>query len=166
MNTKDFFQNHMPGNICFGCGKDNHEGLQIKSYWEGEEAICIWNSKEKYQGWKGVLHGGILASLVDCHCMCTAMAAQYRSEGRDLESTPIYRYATGTLTIKYLKPTYNDVPIVLKAIPIIHSEKKIEVNCRVFSNDELTAEANVIAIKVFDSSQEQEGIFDHGMSKS
>jgi len=108
------------------------------------------------------MHGGILASIVDCHCMCTAMAAQYRNEDRALESTPIYRYATGTLTIKYLKPTYNDVPVTLKATPIIHSPKKIEVNCQVFSKDELTAEANIIAIKVFDSSQDKGGVFDEG----
>ena len=158
----DFFQDHMPGNICFGCGKDNHEGLQIKSYWEGDTAVCIWNSEEKYQGWKGVLYGGVLASLIDCHSMCTAMAAQYRHEGRSLDTEPIYRYATGTLTVKYLKPTLNNYPVILRAKATIHSPKKIEIDCQAYSNDELTAEAKVIGIKVFDSSRDNKGIFDHG----
>ena len=45
--TQEYFQDSMPGNVCFGCGNDNHDGLQIKSFWEGEEAVCIWQSEEK-----------------------------------------------------------------------------------------------------------------------
>ena len=110
-----YFQDHMPGNICFGCGADNPEGLQIKSYWDGEESICHWSSEDKYRGWPSLMNGGIIATLVDCHCMGTAMAHAYRSEGRNLDSRPIYRYATGTMNIKYLKPTSNDHPIELRA---------------------------------------------------
>ena len=62
LREKDYFQNHMPGNVCFGCGKENHQGLKISSYWEGFESVCIWESQEKYQGWKGILNGGILAT--------------------------------------------------------------------------------------------------------
>ena len=152
----DSFQDHMPGNICFGCGKDNHEGLQIKSYWEGEEAICIFHSEEKYQGWKGLLNGGIMATLVDCHSMCTAMAGAYRAENRNLDSQPEYRYATGTMTIKYLKPTSNDIPVELRATIKEIKGRKVTVDCRVLSEGQLTAMAEVIAIRVFDSSQVSE----------
>lgn len=54
------------------------------------------------------MNGGIIAIMVDCHCMSTAIAYACRMEGRSLDSKPIYRYATGTLTIKYLQPTPND----------------------------------------------------------
>lgn len=156
----DSFQDHMPGNICFGCGKDNHEGLQIKSYWEGEEAICIFHSEEKYQGWKGLLNGGIMATLVDCHSMCTAMAGAYRAENRNLDSQPEYRYATGTMTIKYLKPTSNDIPVELRATIKEIKGRKVVVDCRILSNGQLTALAEVIAIRVFDSSQvEKNSVF-------
>ncbi|HLE04464.1 MAG TPA: hypothetical protein VI729_07630, partial [Anaerolineales bacterium] len=86
-----YFQDHMPGNLCFGCGSENPEGLHIHSFWEGDEAVCEWASRSRYQGWKGLLNGGILATLIDCHCMGTAMAAAYRSEGRGLGSEPYYR---------------------------------------------------------------------------
>lgn len=152
---KEYFQDFMEGNTCFGCGNDNPEGLQIKSFWEGDEAICIWSSEEKYNGWKGLMNGGILATLIDCHCMGTAMAAAYKNEGRGLESAPIYRYATGTISVKYLKPTPNDQPITLKAKVKEIKGRKVVLLCLAYCNDVLTAEADVIAIRVFDSSSPQ-----------
>ncbi|MEM6319852.1 MAG: PaaI family thioesterase [Bacteroidota bacterium] len=147
------FQEHMLGNVCFGCGQDNHEGLKIKSYWDGEEAVCIFNSHEKYQGWKGLMNGGIIATLVDCHSMCTAMAAAYRSENRALDSLPEYRYATGTMTLKYLKPTPNDQPITIRATVREIKGRKVVVDCSVIAKEKVTVKAEVIAIRVFDSSQ-------------
>jgi len=99
----------MPENVCFGCGIHNKDGLQIKSFWEGEETVCLWQSEEKYHDWPKLMNGGIIATLIDCHCMCSAMAHAYKSERRQLDSVPEYRYATGSLNIKYLnqQPTTN-----------------------------------------------------------
>lgn len=152
MGNKDYFQDHMPENVCFGCG-NNAEGLQIKSYWEGDESICIWKSEEKYHGWANLLNGGVLATLVDCHCMGTAMAQAYKEEERDLDSEPVYRYATGTLSVKYLKPTPNDHPVELRAKVTEVKGRKTIMECKVYSGETLTAEADVVAIRVYDSSQ-------------
>ena len=143
----------MPDNICFGCGTANAEGLQIRSHWEGDESVCVWHSQPKYQGWPHVLNGGILASLIDCHCMGTAMAAAYRAEGRPLDSTPLYRYATGTLTVRYLLPTPNDGPIVLRAQVQEIKGRKTTLTCQVFAGGRQTASADVIAIRI-EASQE------------
>ncbi len=156
---KDYFQDHMPGNVCFGCGRNNHDGLKISSYWEGEEAVCIWESQKKYQGWKGILNGGILATLIDCHTMCTAMAAVYKAENRSLKSSPIYRYATGTINVKYLKPTSNETPIELRATVKEIKGRKVVLSCIAKSDGVITAEAEVIAIRVFDSSKDGESVF-------
>ncbi|MDW3649531.1 MAG: PaaI family thioesterase [Bacteroidia bacterium] len=150
---KIYFQDYMPGNVCFGCGADNPEGLQIKSYWEGEEAVCIWDSQEKYNGWKNLLNGGILATLVDCHSMGAAMAYAYKSEDRALDTMPEYRYATGTINVRYLKPTPNDKPIELRAQILEMKGRKTIVACQVFCESIQTAECEVVAIRVFDSSQ-------------
>lgn len=152
---REYFQDFMEGNSCFGCGKDNPDGLQIKSYWEGEEAVCRWNSEEKYNGWKGLLNGGILATLIDCHCMCTAMAAVYKAENRGLASTPIYRYATGTITVKYLKPTPNEGVIELRAKVLEIKGRKVTLECVTIYNEVITAKADVIAIQVFNSDSDQ-----------
>jgi acyl-coenzyme A thioesterase PaaI-like protein len=150
---KQYFQHFMPGNVCFGCGVENPDGLQIKSYWDGDESVCIWQSQEKYHGWSNLLNGGILATLIDCHCMCTAMAAAYRAEGRGLGTDPEYRFATGTIQVKYLKPTPNNLPIELRATVVEIKGKKVTLSCDAFSQGIRTAEAHVIAIRVSDGSQ-------------
>lgn len=153
----EYFQDYMPDNICFGCGKLNNDGLHIKSYWEGEEAICHWQSQDKYQGWPNILNGGIIATLIDCHCMGTAMAGAYRAEGRGLDTTPTYKYATGSLQVRYKLPTPNDVPLELRARITEIKGRKTVLSCDLLANEQITATAEVVAIRVFDSSQEGQG---------
>ncbi len=148
----DYFQDHMPENVCFGCGIHNDEGLQIKSYWEGNESVCKWDSQEKYHGWANLLNGGVLATIIDCHCMGTAMADAYRREERSLDSEPVYRYATGTLTVKYLKPTPNDKTIELRTKITEVKGRKTVMICEAIVEGEVTATAEVIGIRVYDSS--------------
>ena len=154
---KEYFQDNMPENVCFGCGIHNPEGLQIKSYWEGDEAVCVWQSEEKYHGWRGLMNGGIMATLIDCHCMGSAMAHAYREENRPLDSMPEYRYATGTLNIRYLKPTPNDKPVELRATVTDVKGRKTTMHCDFLCEGVKTAEAEVIAIRVFDSSADEGG---------
>ena len=149
-----YFQNYMPENICFGCGIHNEEGLQIKSYWEEEDSVCTWQPEKRYQGWKNLLNGGIIATLIDCHCMCTAMAAAYRLENRELDSQPIYRYATGTLNIRYIRPTSSQYPLTIRAKVKEIKNKKTVLDCRIISEGQVTCEAEVVALRVFDSSQD------------
>ena len=155
-DSKEYFQNYMPENVCFGCGIHNPDGMQIKSYWEGDEAVCIWQSKEKYHGWPKLMNGGVMATLIDCHCMCSSMAHAYKQEKRTLNSKPEYRYATGTLTVKYLKPTPNDKPVELRARIIETKGKKTSLHCDMYCEGIKTAEAEVIGIRVFDSSEHTE----------
>ncbi|MGL1885010.1 MAG: PaaI family thioesterase [Reichenbachiella sp.] len=154
-NTK-YFQDYMPENVCFGCGNNNDEGLHVKSFWEGEESVCRWQSKDKYHGWADLMNGGVIATLMDCHCMCTAMAHAYREEGRELGSLPEYRYATGTLNVKYLRPTSNNDEVELRATVIEVKGKKTVMKCDFYCLGEKTAEAEVIAIRVFDGSTQQD----------
>lgn len=152
-NEKEYFQDSMPGNVCFGCGNDNHDGLHVKSFWEQDESVCIWQSKEKYHGWSDLLNGGIMATIIDCHCMGTAMAHAYKVENRLLGSDPEYRYATGTLNVKYLLPTSNNHPVELRAKVIEVKNRKTVMKCDVISQGKKTAEADVVAIRVYDASQ-------------
>ena len=154
-----YLQDYMGDNICFGCGSHNHEGLRIKSFWEGEDAVCIWKAEEKHQGWKGLLNGGIMATIIDCHCMATATTYAYRLEERPFDSMPLYRYATGTLTVKYVKPTPADKPIKLVAKVKEVKGRKTVMDCEAWVDGVKTAESEVIAIRVFDSSQEDNSAF-------
>lgn len=155
-----YIQDYMDGNICFGCGKENHEGLQIKSFWEGDTCICRWDSMDKYQGWTNLMNGGILATLIDCHTMGAAMSHAYHLENRWYDTSPAYMYATGTLTVKYLKPTPNNDTLELRAKILEVKGKKTVLHCEAWVGDLKTAEAEVIAIRVVDTSQA------HGLEKN
>ncbi|PIB36048.1 thioesterase superfamily [Reichenbachiella sp. 5M10] len=154
---KKYFQDFMPENVCFGCGTSNADGLHVKSYWEGSESVCHWDSQTKYHGWANLMNGGVMATLIDCHCMCTAMAYAYQEESRELGSSPEYRYATGTLSVKYLKPTSNNDTVELRARVLEVKGKKTVLKCDFYCLGEKTAEADVVAIRVFDSSQSAKG---------
>ena len=56
---------HKEGYDCFGCAPDNPIGLHMEFFEEGEQVICFWRPQEHYEGWVGVLHGGIVSTLVD-----------------------------------------------------------------------------------------------------
>ena len=151
----DFFQKYMPGDVCFGCGHSNPDGLQIKSYWEGDDCVCVWQPEKKHQGWPDITCGGIIATLIDCHCMASAMATAVRNENRPLGSMPEYRFATGTLHIKYLKPTPIASPLTLRArVTQVKDERIYTLNCDVFAEQQKSVEAEVTAFLVYRSDQE------------
>jgi acyl-coenzyme A thioesterase PaaI-like protein len=161
---RDAFQDHMPGNVCFGCGRDNHEGLRISSHWEGDVAVCRWRPEPRYDGWRGLVNGGIIATLIDCHCMCTAMAHAVRREGRSLDSQPYYRFATGQITVRYVAPTPSNRLLELRArVVSVKDGRKYGLECEVWSGEEsggtMTARSEVVAFLVFSSDNP-----DHGAS--
>lgn len=145
-------QDEMPGNHCYGCGPENPKGMQIKSFWEGDESICRYMPKpEQCAGPLQYVYGGTIASLIDCHCVCTATSNYYRQEGRATGSPPEIWCVTGRLTVSYMAPTPIDQEIELRATIKDSGEKKTLVNCRVYSGGTQTAEGDVVAIRVTDS---------------
>jgi len=134
---------------CWGCGRRNDYGLGIKSYWSGDEAVCAWQPKEFHiAGPRNVLNGGIIATLIDCHSICTAVAAAYRGEGRAMGTDPPIRFVTGALNVSYLHPTAIDRPVTLRATILEAKPKKTVLRCSVNSNGKETARGEVVAVRV------------------
>ena len=75
---QDFYPDHLAH--CYGCGRMNEEGLQIKTYWSGEESVTRYLPRPYHTAFPGFVYGGLLASLVDCHGTGTAAAAAYRNQ--------------------------------------------------------------------------------------
>lgn len=143
------FQDYMERNKCWGCGSSNEHGLHIKSYWSGDEAVCIWKPHEYHMaGPENVLNGGIIATLIDCHSICTAIAAAYRREGRGLSTEPFIWYVTASLKVDYLKPTLIRKPVTLRAHPKEVKGRKTVVSCSLFSEEVECARAEVVAVRV------------------
>jgi acyl-coenzyme A thioesterase PaaI-like protein len=143
------FQDAFPTNHCWGCGPSNQHGLRIKSYWEGDESVCRFRpSPEHMAGPTHVLNGGIIATVIDCHCVCTAWADVYRSAAREMGSQPVPWCVTGSLKVDYLAPTPIDAVVELRARIRERNGRKRIVECTVFAGGKPCARAEVLAIEV------------------
>jgi acyl-coenzyme A thioesterase PaaI-like protein len=96
---------------CYGCGRLNPHGLQIKSYWDGEETVCRFRPRPYHTAVAGYVYGGLIASLIDCHSTGTAAAAATRAEGREMGSEPELRFVTASLHVDFLRPTPVDAEL-------------------------------------------------------
>ena len=142
-------ESYIKNNHCWVCGNDNPHGLYIKSQWDGDESICEWEPKEFHSaGWPLVLNGGIISGIMDCHCICTAIAEYYNDKTPEERESPKYWFATASLKVDFLKPTPIDKPVQLRAkIKEMH-EKKAVVKCSLYSENEECVRGEVLAIRV------------------
>jgi acyl-coenzyme A thioesterase PaaI-like protein len=63
---------YAPSSICFGCGPANEEGLRIKSFRDAEGLRMAFQPQAQHQAFPGVINGGIIGALLDCHGNWTA----------------------------------------------------------------------------------------------
>jgi acyl-coenzyme A thioesterase PaaI-like protein len=95
-----------------------------------------------------VLNGGIIATIIDCHCVCTAIADAYRREGRAIGAEPPIWYATASLRIDYLRPTPIAGPISLRARILEAGPRKTRLDCVLLAGGEECARGEVLAVRV------------------
>jgi uncharacterized protein (TIGR00369 family) len=133
-----------PNSICFGCGPANEDGLHIRSFPEGDTLVCEWTPEEKYHAFPGALYGGLVASLLDCHCNWTASWHLKNKNG--LESPPCT--VTAELNIKYLKPTATGSNLRLVARVVDSSERRATVEGELFSEGEVSATCRAVFVAV------------------
>jgi acyl-coenzyme A thioesterase PaaI-like protein len=94
------------------------------------------------------VNGGILATLIDCHCICTAMAAAYRDAGRTIGSEPHFHYATAKLEVEYLRPTPIGTELELEARIVGRTDRTYVLSCTLNAGDKTCVSASVEAIRV------------------
>jgi acyl-coenzyme A thioesterase PaaI-like protein len=144
------FQDYYPEQLsyCYGCGRLNEHGLQIKSYWEGDETVCVFQPRHYHIAIPGYVYGGLIASLIDCHGTGTAAAAAYRAEGRSMDSEPPLRFLTASLHVDYLKPTPLGPPLQVRGKVVEVKGRKVVVEITLGVEGEVTAQGRVVAVKV------------------
>jgi len=152
MNEKAF-QDYYPEQMshCYGCGRMNEQGLQIKSYWDGEESVCIFRPRPYHIAMPGYVYGGLLASLIDCHGTGTASAAAYRAENRAMDTEPPLRFVTASLHVDYLRPTPLDADLELRGKVKEIKGRKVVVSITLSARNEICARGEVVAVKVPES---------------
>jgi acyl-coenzyme A thioesterase PaaI-like protein len=143
-------QDHFSGDhaICYGCGPDNPHGLHIRTQWDGRVGTFRFTPKDYHTAFPGVVYGGLIASLFDCHCIGTAIAAAYDAEGRRPGTSPAIMYVTANLNVNYLRPTPMERELLLKAHIVEANGKKTIVAGTLCDNGTECANATVIGIRV------------------
>ena len=136
--------------ICYGCGPAHPTGLHIKSHWhdDGVHVVARITPSDEFVGWPGLLYGGLIAMLVDCHSNWTAMAYHYRAQGREPGSLPAIHCVTAHLGIDYLKPTPLRRELLLKARVEGDVARKTRVLCEVHADEVLTARGDSLFVQV------------------
>jgi len=144
------FQDYYPDDLshCYGCGRLNEHGLQIKSYWDGEEGVCTFNPKPYHTVIPGYAYGGLIASVIDCPATATAAAATYRAEGRAMGTDPPLRFVTVSLHVDFLRPTRLDGPLLLRAHMKEIKGRKVVVVVTLSVQGEVCARGEVVALQM------------------
>ena len=143
---QDFYPDEIA--ICYGCGRNNPEGLHIKTFWDGREGFFRFKPAPHHTAFPGVVYGGLIASLIDCHSIGTAIAAAYQAEGCRPGSGPEITYVTGNLNVTYLHPTPMGVELTLKSHVKEMGPRKSVVGCDVYAQDKKCAEGEVTAVRI------------------
>ncbi len=143
-------QDFYPGDVahCYGCGRLNEEGHQLKTVWEGDETVSRFTPKAHHTAIPGYVYGGLIASLIDCHCTGTAAAAAYRAEGRTMDTEPPLRFLTASLHVDYLSPTPQDMPLEIRASVKEIKGRKIVVSAVLSVEGAECVRGEVVAIQV------------------
>ena len=111
MNEPCLQERYAPHNACFGCGPANDKGLRIRSFAQGERVVADWQPEAHHEAFPGMLNGGIIGSLLDCHMNWTA--AWHLMQSQNLEKPPCT--VTMEYAVKLRRPTPSDGPLHLEA---------------------------------------------------
>ena len=144
-NEKSLQEKYSPDGICFGCGPANEKGLHIRSFPENGEVVAEWHSEPHHQAFPGVLNGGIVGALLDCHSNWTAAYFLMKRDGLDQAPCTV----TAEFHVKLLRPTPTDVPIYLKARIVESSEDRATVEAELIANGKVcdTCRGVFVAVK-------------------
>ncbi len=147
------FQDYYSGahSYCFGCGTHNDQGMKIKTYWDGDTSVTRFKPLAHHTALPGYVYGGLIASLIDCHCTGTAAAAAYQAEGRAMDTHPPLRYVTASLHVDYLRPTPMGVLLEVRGTVEELRGRKAIISATVSANGKLCARGKVVAVKLPDT---------------
>jgi acyl-coenzyme A thioesterase PaaI-like protein len=146
---QDYYPDHMAH--CYGCGRLNQHGYQIKSVWDENnphESVAYFRPKAHHTAIPGYVYGGLLASLIDCHGTGTAAAAAYREAGRPMDSEPALRFLTGSLHVEYIRPTPMGVTLEIRGKVKELKGRKIVIEEWILADAVTTVRGEVVAVQV------------------
>jgi len=143
---QDFYPDDIA--VCFGCGRHNDHGHHVRTFWDGRTGTATFKPEDYHTAFPGVVYGGLLASIIDCHSIGTATAAAYHRANIDPATDHSITHVTGNLNINFLKPTPIGTELTLKATVKEITDRKAILDCVVIADDVETVQASVVAVRV------------------
>lgn len=136
---------YAPTYICFGCGPANPSGLRLKSHVAGDEVVATWLPGTDMEAFAGILNGGIVSALLDCHSAWTA--AHHLMVAADLGWPPVV--VTADLRVQFHRPTPSDLPLALRAHVVEATARRATVEATLEADgvERATATSIFIAVK-------------------
>jgi len=133
---------------CYGCGRLNERGHQLRSFWDGDETVATFTPEPYHTAIPGYVYGGLIASLIDCHGTGSAAAAVARETGLDPERDPYPRFVTASLQVDYLKPTPLGPPLEVRGRIEEVGERKVVTSITVSADGIACARGRVVAVRM------------------
>ncbi len=145
MTAKSLQDTYAPLSGCFGCGPANSKGLHIKSFVREDEVLAVWTPEPHHAAAPGILNGGIIGTLLDCHCNWTA--AWYLMKKIGAHAPPCTVTAEYAISLK--RPTPTDRPIELRARVVSSANDRAVVEGELIVGGELcdTCRGTFVAVK-------------------
>ncbi|HVA55658.1 MAG TPA: PaaI family thioesterase [Gammaproteobacteria bacterium] len=145
MIEKSLQDTFAPHNACFGCGPANPDGLHVRSFVRGEEVVAEWHANKHHEAFPGVLNGGIIGTLLDCHCNWTAAWYLMKKAGADTPPCTV----TAEYMISLKRPTPTDGPIELYARVISSTDDRAVVEGELIAGGKIcdTCRGTFVAVK-------------------
>jgi acyl-coenzyme A thioesterase PaaI-like protein len=135
---------YAPENSCFGCGPANAKGLRIKSQAAGDEVTCDWQPEPHHEAFPGVLNGGIIGVLFDCHSNWTAAYGLMTRGGHETPPCTV----TAEFHVRLRRPTPSSGPVHLVARVVESSEDRATVDARLEAGCLVTATCRGVFVAV------------------
>lgn len=132
-----------PNGICYGCGQANSHGFKLESFVEGDKLIAHWQPRAEHQAFKNVINGGVIGTLLDCHCNWAA--AWHLMQAHQLDETPCT--VTAQYTIQLKRPT-PFAPLYLEAYLDKIEDLKAIIKGKLFAEDKLCATCDGLFVMV------------------
>lgn len=142
--TESLQDRFAPSNKCFGCGPKNAKGLRIKSRVEGELVVADWMPEEHHEAFPGMLNGGIVGALLDCHSNWTA--AWHLMAKNGLSEPP--STVTSEFHVKLKRPTPSKKPVRLVARVVESGEDRAVVEAELSSDGKVTSTCRGVFVAV------------------
>ncbi len=144
-SPKSIQQEYSPNSICFGCGPANDKGLHINSFPDGDEVVATWHAEAHHQAFPGMLNGGIIGALLDCHSNWTAAYFLMKRDGKGEPDCTV----TADFHVKIKRPTPVDGPITLRARVVESSEDRATVEAELIADGKVcdTCRGTFVAVK-------------------